>query len=152
MQETSRPKGSDWLFLSHFTAGLIDHDDHDFVDLDHDFVDLDHDFDDLDHDFVDLDHDFVVLDHDFDALVDLDDAFDDLDDFYDLDNQDALDDHDGLVDHDDPHQHPGGGVGPAAGPPCERRARDRALREEVPPAPPVQSGNYHHHKGALHLT
>ena len=102
MQETSRLKGSDWLILSHFTAGLIHHDDHDFVDLD----------------------------HDFDALVD-------------------LDDHD---DHDDPHQHPGGGVGPAAGPPCERRARDRALREEVPPAPPVQSGNYHHHKGALHLT
>ena len=106
MQETSRLKGSDWLILSHFTAGLIHHDDHDFVDLD----------------------------HDFDALVDLDDNFDDLDDI------------------DDPNCHPGRGVSPAAGPPCKRRARDRAIREEVPPAPPVQSGNYHHHKGALHLT
>ena len=115
LQETSRPKGSDWLILSHFTAGLIHHDD----------------------------------DHGFDDLDDLD--FEDLDDF---DHLDDHDDHDlvDLDDHDDPHRHPGGGVGPAAGPPCERRARDRALREEVPPAPPVQSGNYHHHKGALHLT
>ena len=67
MQETSRLKGSDWLILSHFTAGLIHNDDHDFVDLDYDFdalVDLDDDFVDLDHDFVDLDFDaLVVLDN-----------------------------------------------------------------------------------------
>ena len=54
LQETSRLKGSDWLILSHFTAGLIHNDDHDFDDLDFDFEDLD-DFDHLDdHDDHDL--------------------------------------------------------------------------------------------------